>query len=216
VPRDDGYLRAEMFSRVHVVTLDRPAPDARFDSVLVNNRAGARAAVEHLIEHGHQRIGFLGLSAALFTMKARYAGYREAMVKAGLEPEPYLDCASQETALATVREMLERKQAPTALFAGNNLSTSYLLHALTALNVAIPGQVAVAGFDDFDTADMLKPSITVVRQPAYEIGEVAANLLFERIASGEAPKKGRRVVLPLQLVVRHSCGCQKNDLITVK
>ena len=206
-PHADGYLSDEMFSRVHIVTLDRPAPDSRFDSIVVNNRAGTRTGVAHLIEHGHKRIAFLGLSRALFTMQARYAGYKEAMVKAGLTAEDYVACNSQESTVTLVHSLLTGPNSPTALFAGNNLAMRYLLHALSVLHVDVPGKIALAGFDDFDIADVLQPALTVVRQPVYQMGEAGANLLFERIASGQYPVKGNRVVLPLELVIRRSCGC---------
>lgn len=203
-----GTYRSEQeFSRVHIVTIDRPATGSRFDSVLVNNRAGTRSAVEHLIGHGHRNIVFIGLSHELFTMKARYAGYKEAMVAARLTPATYHDCKSQEHALTLMRSMLSAKNPPTAIFTGNNLSMRYVMHALNAAGVDIPGQLALAGFDDFDMADVLHPALTVVRQPIYEIGEVAANRLFQLIAQGEFPKAGRRIVLPLELVIRRSCGC---------
>lgn len=206
-PNDDGYLRGEMFSRVHIVTLDRPAPNTRFDSIVVNNRAGAKAGIEHLIGHGHRRIAFLGLSKALFTMQARYNGYKEAMTKAGLSSESYIDCTSPESTVTSIHSLLTQSKPPTALFAGNNLTMRYLLHALNVLRIDVPGQIALVGFDDFDVADVLQPALTVVRQPVYQIGEMAANLLFERIARGEYPTKGHRVVLPLELVIRRSCGC---------
>ncbi len=206
-PHAEEYLREQAFSHVHIVTLDRPAPDSRFDSVVVNNRAGARAGVAHLIEHGHRKIAFLGLRKALFTFQARYAGYREAMTKAGLVPENYIDCVSQENTVTVVRSLLNQPGPPTALFAGNNLTMRYMLHALNDLRIDVPGQIALAGFDDFDIADVLKPALTVVRQPVYQIGETAANLLFERIANGQFPDKGHRVVLPLELVIRRYCGC---------
>src|SRR5579863_6048420 len=95
-PHDNDYLKDEMFSQTHIVTLDRPAPDPRFDSVVVNNRTGARAGVTHLIEHGHRKIAFLGLSKTLFSFQARFAGYKEAMTKAGLPADSYVDCVSQE------------------------------------------------------------------------------------------------------------------------
>ncbi len=203
-----GKYRSEQeFSRVHIVTIDRPAIGSRFDSVLVNNRAGTRSAVEHLIGHGHRNIVFIGLSHELFTMKARYAGYKEAMIEARLTPASYHDCETQEHALTLLRSMLGAKNPPTAIFTGNNLSMRYVMHALNAAGVDIPGQLALAGFDDFDMADVLHPALTVVRQPIYEIGEVAANRLFQLIAQGEFPKAGRRIVLPLELVIRRSCGC---------
>lgn len=206
-PHAEEYLRDEAFSHTHIVTLDRPAPDSRFDSVVVNNRSGARAGVTHLIEHGHRKIAFLGLSKGLFTFQARYAGYKEAMTKASLTPESYLDCVSQENAITLVHSLLTEADPPTALFAGNNLTMRYLLHALNVLRIDVPGRIALAGFDDFDIADVLQPALTVVRQPVYQIGETAANLLFDRIARAQFPSKGHRVVLPLELVIRRSCGC---------
>lgn len=206
-PRAEEYLRDEAFSHTHIVTLDRPAPDSHFDSVLVNNRAGARAGVAHLIEHGHRKIAFLGLNRSLFTFQARYAGYREAMTKAALAAESYIDCVSLESTITAVHSLLTDANPPTALFAGNNLSMRYMLHALNVLRIDVPGRIALAGFDDFDLADVLEPALTVVRQPVYQIGETGANLLFERISRGQFPSKGHRVVLPLELVIRRSCGC---------
>lgn len=206
-PQTDNYLGAEEFARVHVVSLDRPAPNAQFDAVTVNNRAGARLGVAHLIEHGHRRIAFLGLSKELYTMQSRYAGYREAMTAAGLTPGNYMECASPEQTVHSLQSLLAEADPPTALFAGNNLTMRYLLHALNTLHVEVPGELALAGFDDFDIADVLQPALTVVRQPAYQMGEKAAQLLFQRIAHGEFPGKGDRVVLPVELVVRRSCGC---------
>jgi LacI family transcriptional regulator len=206
-PHSEEYLRDDEFSRVHIVTLDRPAPDLRIDSVVVNNRAGARAGVTHLIEHGHRKIAFFGLNKGLFTFNARYSGYKEAMTKAGLTPEGYIDCVSQENAITAVHSLLTDADPPTALFAGNNLTMRYMLHALAVLKIDVPGKIALAGFDDFDIADVLQPALTVVRQPVYQIGETGANLMFERIARGQFPTKGHRVVLPLELVIRRSCGC---------
>ena len=215
-PHGDGYLRGGEFSRVHVVTMDRPAPDTRFDSVVVNNRGGTRAGVTHLIEHGHQRIAFVGLNKALFTMQARYSGYRDAMAKAALQPEGYVECTSEEETVTTVHSLLTESKPPTALFAANNLTMRYLLHASNVLKIEIPGQIALAGFDDFDIADVLQPALTVVRQPVYQIGEMAANLLFQRISRGEYPTKGHRVVLPVELVIRRSCGCDPQGISNVR
>ena len=213
-PGEDEYLRGEEFANTHVVTLDRPAPHSRFDSVLVNNRAGARAGVAHLIDHGHKRIAFLGLAKSLFTMQARYSGYTEAMNRAGLAPENYVECKSSEDTVTAVHSLLTLSMPPTALFAGNNLTMRYLLHAINVLRIDIPGRIALAGFDDFDIADVLQPALTVVRQPVYQVGEMAANLLFQRISRGEFPAKGHRVVLPTELVIRRSCGCHPGSSIT--
>jgi LacI family transcriptional regulator len=206
-PGQDDYLSADEFSKLHIVTLDRPAPHSRFDSVVVNNRAGARAGVAHLISHGHSHIAFLGLARTLYTMQARYTGYKDAMAAAALTAQNYIECASREETVSTLHSMLTGANPPTALFAGNNLTMRYLLHALNTLRIDVPIHIALAGFDDFDIADVLQPALTVVRQPVYQVGEMAANLLFQRISSGEYPGKGNRIVLPTELVIRRSCGC---------
>jgi hypothetical protein len=76
------------------------------------------------------------------------------------------------------------------------------------MGISIPGDLAVAGFDDFELAEILHPTLTVVRQPASEMGRVAANVLFESLAPPEPITQGREIVLPVELVVRRSCGCK--------
>lgn len=208
VTGNDRLYAGEVFSRIPVVTLDRPVNGSHVDSVLVANCAGAKAGVQHLIGHGHRNIGFLGLNANLYAMRTRYMGYREALSEAGQSPGAYVDCISQEESVSVVRSMMKSHKPPTAFFAANNLSMRYLLHALNTLSVTISHNIAVVGFDDFDLADVYHPPITVIRQPAYQIGEVAANLLFNRISGKELPEAGHRVILPLELVLRRSCGCK--------
>src|SRR5271170_75156 len=204
----ETYLRRPEFVDAHIVTLDRPAPLARFDSVLVQNKSGAAMAVEHLIAHGHRRIVCIGLSRSLYTMDMRYKGYREALSAARLKPEPYIDCSEQESIAPAIAELLDRSQPPTAFFCTNNLTMRFALLALNELGVSIPKSVAIVGFDDFELAEILNPTLTVVRQPSDELGRVGASLLFERLAGSSAiPKAGQKVVLPVELVVRRSCGC---------
>ena len=204
----ETYLQRPEFLGARIVTLDRPSPLARFDSVLVQNKSGAALAVEHLIEHGHRRIVCVGLSKELYTMNMRYQGYRQALSKANLRAEPYLDCGAVESIAPVLGEMLEGPDAPTAFFCTNNLTMRSALLALNEIGVAIPSDVAIVGFDDFELAEILTPTLTVVRQPSQELGKVAATLLFERLKdSSENSDAGERVVLPVELVVRRSCGC---------
>jgi LacI family transcriptional regulator len=202
------FSRAE-FDKTHIVTLDRPVEDRRFDSILVQNQSGSKRAVQHLIaDHGHKRIALIGLSKSLYTVRARFEGYRRAMLEAGLEPKPSFKCTSQELTSAIVAEVMRDKHPPTAFFTTNNLTTRYTLRALLDLGVRIPDEVAVIGFDDFELAEILHPRLTVVRQPAAEVGRVAADLLFDRLSRDEFPTVGNKVVLPVELVIRHSCGCK--------
>ena len=210
IPAAEGKseLTRDEFASTPIVTLDRPISGHQYSSVLVDNRGGARTGTAHLIEHNHKRICFLSLSRKAFTHKIRYEGYRQAMVKAGLTPEAYFTCESREETLAVLRSVMNGPKPPTALFAGNNLVMRHLLHALSEMDVSIPDQVAVAGFDDFDMADIFHPALTVVRQPADDLGRVAADLLFARFGSEQRRTDGgRQIVLPVELIVRRSCGC---------
>lgn len=201
-------LTRNFFGRTPVVAFDRPISDQPFDVVLVQNTAGAHRIVEHLIEHGHKRIAFMGLSRDLFTINARFLGYRRALQDAGLQEESFFGCASREDTARTLDQMLGRGDAPTGIFTSNTLATLYVLASLQALGARIPSDVALVGFDDFELADQTNPPLTVVRQPAQEMGRVATNLLLDRIARGEIPQTGNRIVLPVEIVLRRSCGCK--------
>jgi LacI family transcriptional regulator len=197
------------FEKTHIVMLDRSVQDPRFDSVVVQNQSGTKRAIEHLIEvHGHKRIVFLGLERHVYTINARFNGYRRAMQAAGLTAEPFFDCTTTEAAREIVASLLREKNPPTAFFGSNNLTTRFLLQALLELGVRVPDQVALVGFDDFELAEVLQPTLTVVRQPSQELGRVAASILFDRLKRDELPLVGNRVMLPVELIVRRSCGCK--------
>jgi LacI family transcriptional regulator len=211
IPATEGPSRLNLpeFDTTHIVALDRPLRDRRCCSVLVENASGAERAVEHLISaHGHKRIVFAALNEHLYTFRARHEGYSRAMRQAGLVPLPVLHCPSQQTASANLLDALRGRQAPTAIFTANGLTTRYALKAVLDAGVRIPEDLALVAFDDFDMAEVLVPRVSAVRQPAQELGRVAANLLFDRLADAEVARQGTAVVLPVQWVPRNSCGCR--------
>jgi LacI family transcriptional regulator len=130
------------------------------------------------------------------------------MLENRLDPESTFDCSSEEVTAELVSNYLRSKNPPTAFFTGNNLTTRYVLRALLENGIRVPEEIALIGFDDFELAEILHPTLTVVRQPASELGRVAANLLFDRIKRGEFPEEGTKIVLPVELVIRRSCGCK--------
>ena len=204
-----------LVGKTPVVAFDRPVPDASIDTVLVQNALGARRMVEHLIEHGHRHIVYIALSRSLFTINARFLGYRRAMQDADLESCAIFDCASEEAAAEILKTKLCGATPPTAIFTSNTLATRYVLGAIARLGIRVPNDLALAGFDDFDLAEFTSPPLTVVRQPAQEMGRVAANLLFDRISRGEIPHTGNRIVLPVELVLRRSCGCKHRTPVVI-
>lgn len=207
IPSGRGALelnRPEL-EKVPIVTLDRPI--AGFDSVVVENASGTRQAVEHLLAHGHRQIAFIGLTRSLYTMQLRFEGYAGAMQDAGLAADAHFSINSQELMTSLLRELLRCDRPPTALLAANGLTTRFALESLARLGVSVPDGVAVIGFDDFQLADILQPALTVVRQPTHELGCKAAELLFHRLGSDARQYEPRSIMLPVELVVRRSCGC---------
>ena len=205
-----SLLLNHQFDRLPIVALDRPIEGGRFDRLLVENERGARIGTEHLISLGHQRIAFLGLSSELYTMRMRELGYRGGIESAGLTPHVTELSDNQENTRRALVKLLSGKRRPTALFCANNLLTRHILHSMQTMNLHPPDPVALVGFDDFDTADLMRPGITTVRQPEEVLGRTAAEMLFERLAAraGAIEKPAREIVLPVDFVIRGSCGAK--------
>ena len=199
-------LLADEFKRMPIVTVDRPIDGSGFDSIVVENERGAKLGTQHLLALGHSRVAYIGLADDLYTMRMRHRGYSAAMEAAGLRPQATIISHSLDAANVAVRKLLALKKPPTALFCANNLITRHVLHSLKTAGIYPPGAIALVGFDDFDTADLLHPGITVVRQPNESLGRTAAQVLFERLNEKPGARRMKQQVLPVDLVVRGSCG----------
>ncbi|MFF0626393.1 LacI family DNA-binding transcriptional regulator [Streptomyces sp. NPDC004296] len=198
---DHRYLAPEIAAGIATVFVDRPAGRIDADVVLSDNFGGARAAVAHLIAHGHRRIGFIGDQPRIHTAKERLRGYRTAMAEAGLPVDDSwvsLGSTSPDRVHAAAAAMLAAPEPVTALFAGNNRVT------VTAVRVlrGHPRPVALVGFDDFELADLVHPAITVVAQDAAHLGRTAAGLLFRRLDGVDEPPQ--RLEIPTRLIPRGS------------
>ena len=197
--RDQGYLQT-IPGRTTFVFIDRPPGGFDADAVLLDDRGGARAAVEHLLAHGHRRIACVTDPEDVYTARERQAGYRSALAAAGIEPDPALVRPSSrdaDHAEHVVAELLALPAArrPTALFTANNRKTIGALHALAGRD-----DIALVGFDDFELADLL--GITVVRAEPARLGARAAELAFARLDGDELPLQ--RATVPTELVARGS------------
>lgn len=198
---DHGYVTKEMEAGLPVVFIDRPAVNIEADTVLSDNRTGARMGVEHLLKHGHRRIAFVGSSAAFFTGSERHLGYRDALAAAEIRYDPDLVVLGDPDQ-DRIREHLARTQRspdpPTALFTGNSLNTLAALRVLAAS----PAPLAHVAFDDFELFDLLNPGVTVVAQDPPAIGTAAAELLFRRIAGDRS--RAQTVLVNTHLIERGS------------
>ena len=207
-----GYnsrLQARQFDRIPIVAFDSPIDIKRIDCITVENHDGAFRATQHLIEHQHKRIQFLGNDSDLYTIQTRLEGYRKALSAAGLPEIVKLDCLSQEVVSQEIKNAWSHADPPTGYFSANSRMTKYLMRALVDLGIRVPDQAAVIGFDEMEMADILQPTLTVVRQPIENLGTLAADVLFDRLKLRveERPVDGIRKTLPVELILRSSCGC---------
>jgi LacI family transcriptional regulator len=196
--KDHRYI-SELGFGGRTVFLDRPPIKTQADTVLIDNAAGSRRAVNHLLAHGHERIAFVGDDQRLYTARERLKGYRRALLKAGVTPDPELISvgnSTSETARLAVADLMSRspQQRPTAIFSGNNRCTVGALRALNRRR----RRVALVGFDEFELADLL--DVTVVRTDPYKIGQVGAELAFARLEG--MVREPQRVIIPVALVER--------------
>lgn len=186
-----------------VVCFDRAIRGAAVPAVVGDNKAGARAATEHLVERGYKRILCLGGYAGLSTSQKRFQGHKEVIAKAGLPYLAELDVEDFASTKAAILKHLGDGRRVDAIFSTKNTTTVFAYKVLRAMGLRIPSQVALLGYDDFELADALDPPISVVRQPVALIATRAAELLFEEMETG---KQGRRVIkLKVDLLLRGSC-----------
>jgi LacI family transcriptional regulator len=198
------YLQA---NDIPTVLVDRLVAKG-FDQVGVENIKSSQALVAHLIEHGHRRIALIAGRPGFSTTDERIEGYQAALNAAGLPFDPALLVngeSNSEPARVATRQLLALESPPTAIMAANNLMTLGAMHALRDANIAVPGQMALVGFDDFDWADFFVPRLTLIAQPIKALGAYAVTLLLKRIESPEGKKQTVRMAPTLR--IRNSCGC---------
>lgn len=190
---------------IPVVCVDRSHAKVKTDLVEVDNYQGALEAVRHLIGKGHKSIALIEGRTQVSTSRERRRGYLDALAAGGIAPRKDLMRAGdfkQESGRILANELLDLRKPPTALFVCNNLMTVGALAALHQRGVRVPAEVALVGFDDLPWAEALDPPPTVVRQPAYDVGRQAMELLLKRIMEPNRPPVTVRL-LP-ELVIRKS------------
>lgn len=184
------YLLPDMADGLPVCAVDRPAHGIAADAVLSDNAGGIRAAVEHLLHHGHHRIGYLGDDESIFTSRERVAAFHAAMAEHGL---PHDSVRLGTPGPAPVAEAL-RAMPVTALITGNNRLTVEVLKQLHDQ----AERPALVAFDDLELGELLNPGLTVVAQNPEAIGNAAMDLL------ADPADRPREVRIPVRLIVRGS------------
>jgi LacI family transcriptional regulator len=193
--------------RIPMVEVDRQFTQGVNDGVVVDNRAGARAATEHLLGHGHRRIALFIDETDWTTGEGRCQGYRDALQDAGVEVDPELVISAGwdvEDSRTRALAMLAAPDRPTAVFAANNVLAEGVWRAIAELGLAVPGDVSLVAFDDAPWMSMVTPGVTAVAQDSVELGAAAVRRLLARLESpATAPET---TVLEVTLRTRGSTG----------
>jgi LacI family transcriptional regulator len=193
-------------SGVPIVSLDRPLKHVETDTLMVDNRIAAARMTEHLIAHDHRNILCIADDKSVFTSNERIIGYSQAMRRAKLPVLVRLTPPIDGRVSDKLQSILDALPGVSAIFAINNVLAVHVLRALQRRGLQMPESMAFAAFDDFDAATLVRPTITVVRQPIAELGKRAAELVLARLRNDAVPDLSS-IVLPTELVVRQSCGC---------
>lgn len=188
-----------------IILLNREVSSDYVISVMIDNRKAAYEAVRFMLQQGYPEIAYLGGPEDSPDNRDRFIGYRQALDEVGLTVEAKWCLQGDFTKEGGYKaaKRLTEGVLPSAIFAANDEMAIGLMEGLQAAGIAIPEEVAVAGFDDIQLASYVRPALTTVRQPMYELGSMAAKLLFRLLKHGQA--NGESVVLETQLVTRDSC-----------
>jgi LacI family transcriptional regulator len=207
-----GAIEAALARGKSVVLLDRVVGAPAVDTVRCDSEGGARRATRHLLALGHRHIAVLGGSPAVSVARERVAGARLAFAEAGLEfREAYVLHGRPDVASGAemTRQAFSLSPRPTALLATNNFIAVGAFSALREAGLAVPADMSLAGFDDLPASLVLDPFLTVVSQPAYEMGRRGTELLLARLR-GEGPAEPQDICLPTELVVRRSTAAPRS------
>jgi LacI family transcriptional regulator len=186
-----------------VVAVDRPLVEVPGDQVLVDTRRAAREATEHLLEAGYRRVGCLTGPSGVRTADDRLAGYRDALRATGPVAELVRRAEFRSApARKAACELLDEAEPPDALLVANSTMAIGVLEELAARGLRPGRDIGVVAFDDAPWTRLVDPPLTVVTQPAYEIGTLAAKLLLARIGgSADSPSS---TMLEARLIPRAS------------
>jgi len=192
---------------INVVVLDRRISGVRSDIVCSDSENGANRLVKLLIGLGHKRIAIITGPKDVSTSADRVIGYQQALTDAGLSENEliYYGAFKEQSGYELTNQAMMQLPRPTAIFGANNFIAMGIIKALHDLKLDVPDDISVVGFDDLPDSMFIKPFLTVARQRAYEMGQLATELLLKRI-SGELSQEHRELILPIEILVRESSG----------
>lgn len=196
-------------SKIPLVIIGRPFYNKNVSYIDVDNVNGAFTAVSHLIRLGYQRIGTItGVSTRTVSLD-RKEGYIKALTERGRNIDESLIVEGDFTEAGgyyAMQQLLPNK--PDAVFAASDIMAIGAMRAIREAGLRVPEDIALVGFDDLPLATMPEPRLTTIRQPVYQFGVKAVEILLDLIENGIEPP--RRIIMDTELIIRNSCGASRN------
>lgn len=208
-----------------VVQIDRKISGSNSPSVTIDNILSAYNATEYLLQLGHTRLAHITGNLGTKTGQDRLQGFQSALQAYGLDGNPiYIREGnySKDSGYLEMKALLELKQRPTAIFAANDLMALGAYEAIFDAGLKISEEIAIIGHDDIDVASLIRPGLTTMSQPTYNLGQIAAKMLIQKISNygsedheettnDENILSQNEIVLNTKLIVRESTGGCKDD-----
>ncbi|WP_235941237.1 LacI family DNA-binding transcriptional regulator [Paenibacillus puerhi] len=206
-PAAEGHVELpETLGDYPVVFVDRKPHNLQRDCVLADGYRGIYEAITLLIGKGHRKIGFISGPLDISTSSERLQGYKSALADHGIEVDPKLiqvGIPGLETGYELTENLVQ--QEASGILIANNVMTMGAVAYLQEHQIKVPDQMAIIGYDDYEWTKITTPPLTVIKQPSFELGERAAEILLERLESKSSDEPYTEIRIPTELVHRFSC-----------
>lgn len=194
-------------SKIPIVLLNRPPANVRgFSTVLADNYEGGFLAGSYLLQCGHRAIGHLAGTREHGNLAERARGFQKALGEVKCTPLIVRGHHSSEKAYEMLKKLLAQRRNITAVFAANDAMAFGAIRAIFDAGLRVPEDISVIGFDDVELARNIRPPLTTIQQPKYEMGQAAVEILLRQIAQRDNWTPEHRL-LEVKLVERQSCRC---------
>ncbi|WP_340114811.1 LacI family DNA-binding transcriptional regulator [Maribellus mangrovi] len=208
------YEHLKLFSErnIPLVFFDRVVDDIEAHKIVVDDFEGAYIATKHLIDQGRKRIAMIGGPLNLKIYQNRQEGYLKALNDARLpidESAIIHNSLTREEGEKAVKKLLRNKTLPDAIFCANDTTALSAVITLRGKNIRVPEDIAIVGFSNEPFSEVVTPSITTIKQPGFEMGQKAAELIIQQVLVKEAPLTFETIKMPTELIVRESSGIKK-------
>jgi LacI family transcriptional regulator len=206
---DAETLNESLPQSLPVVLLNYQLESNAYDSIIVDNFGGTHAMISHFLDHGHKRIAMITGTPGNTDSDERLRGYHAALEARGIAVDDHMivqGAFSESSGVEAVKTLLALPQRPTAIFASNDAMAVGALSALREAGVAVPEEMALAGFDDVPFASYTTPTLSSVRVGIHALGVLAIETALHAVRHQNTHRK-QQIIVPTTLSLRESCGC---------